>query len=31
MGVFKGQHRNDHHHIDLGTFQMAKKTVDLNC
>ena len=26
-GVFKGHHRNDSHHIDLGTFQMGKKNV----
>ena len=24
IGVFKGHHRNDSHHIDLGTFEMTK-------
>ena len=27
IGVFKGHHRNDNHHIDPGAFQMIKKNV----
>ena len=27
VGVFKGHHRYDSHHTDLGTFQMAKRNI----
>ena len=27
IGVFKGQHRNDSHQIDFGTFQMAERNA----